>query len=145
MHIMVYSRLGRRMVAGAWGFIRDLAQKPVSDDLLREVRRRFLDGQEHPLAEHIMNSPDFGTLAGTYDLLLHPHEDPFDIPRIECALERFGLRLLLFELPNPSATARYDAMFPGDLEHRDINSWQAFEKSEPFLFAGMYRFWCRKD
>ena len=102
IRIMVYSRLGRLRVAGARTFIRDLAQQPVSDDLLREVRRRFLERQEHPLAKHIMlNAPDLVTLAGTYDLLLHRHEDPFDIPRIERALERFGLRLLLFELPDP--------------------------------------------
>jgi hypothetical protein len=43
-----------------------------------------------------MYSQDFATLSGTYDLLLHRHEDPFDIPRIERALDRFGLRLLLF-------------------------------------------------
>ena len=145
MHIMVYSRLGRLRIAGARTFIRDLKQQPVSDDLLREVRRRFVERPEHPLAQHIMESPDFVTLAGTHDLLLHRHEDPFDIPRIERALERLGLRLLLFELPDPPAEARYDAMFPADLEHRDINSWRAFEKCEPFLFAGMYRFWCRKD
>jgi 2-polyprenyl-3-methyl-5-hydroxy-6-metoxy-1,4-benzoquinol methylase len=145
MHIMVYSRLGRLMVAGARTFIDDLAQQPVSDDLLREVRRRFLQRQKHPLAEYIMNSHDFVTLAGTYDLLLHRHEDPFDISRIERALERFGLRLMKFELPDPPATARYDAMFPADPKHRDINSWLAIEKCEPFLFGGTYTFWCRKD
>jgi 2-polyprenyl-3-methyl-5-hydroxy-6-metoxy-1,4-benzoquinol methylase len=145
IRIMVYSRLARLRVVGARTFIRDLAQQPVSDDLLREVRRRFLERQEHPLSEHILNSPEFVTLAGTHDMLLHRHEDPFDIPRIERALDRFGLRLLLFELPNPRVTARYDALFPADPMHRDINSWHAFEKRQPFLFAGMYRFWCCKD
>lgn len=144
MSIMVYSRLARIWIAGARTFIRDLAQQPVSDDLLREVRRRFLDRMEHPLAAHITRSPDFTTLAGTYDLLLHRHEDLFDIPRIERALERFGLRLLSFTLPDPPAAARYDAMFPGDPKHRDIKSWHAFEKREPGLFAGMYKFWCCK-
>jgi hypothetical protein len=117
----------------------------VSDDLLREVRRRFVERQGHPLAEYITNSSNFVTLAGTYDLLLHRHEDPFDVPRIERALERFGLRLLLFQLPDPQTTERYDAMFPADPTHRDINCWHAFEKCEPFIFGSMYRFWCRKD
>jgi hypothetical protein len=150
MRILVYSQVARLWVAGARTFIRDLAQQRVSDDLLREVRRRFLE-LEHPLAAHIMHSPDFATLAGTHDLLLHRHEDPFDIPRIERALKRFGLRLLAFELPSPPARARYDAMFPGDLQHRDFESWHAFEMRaafemrEPMMFAGMYRFWCRKD
>jgi SAM-dependent methyltransferase len=145
MHIMVYSRLARLWVPGARTFIRDLAQQPVSDDLLREVRRRFLERLEHPLAAYIIRSEDFATLAGTHDLLLHRYEDPFDIPRIKRALERFGLRLLSFQLPTPPATVRYDAMFPGDPKHCDVNSWYAFEKREPWLFAGMYSFWCRKD
>ena len=145
MSINVYSRIARLIVAGARTFIRDLAQQPVSDDLLREVRRRFLERPEHPLAAQIIYVQDFVTLAGTYDLLLHPHEDPFDIPRIERALKRFGLYLLSFQLPTPWATARYDAMFPADPKHRDINSWRTFEKREPWLFSGMYKFWCRKD
>jgi ubiquinone/menaquinone biosynthesis C-methylase UbiE len=145
MNINVYSRIGRLVVAGARTFIRDLVQQRVTDDLLREVRRRFLEGPQHPLVSQIIHAQDFVTLAGTYDLLLHRHEDPFDIPRIERALKGFGLRLLSFELPTPSATARYDAMFPSDPKHRDINSWQAFEKREPWVFAGLYKFWCRKD
>jgi 2-polyprenyl-3-methyl-5-hydroxy-6-metoxy-1,4-benzoquinol methylase len=145
MRIMLNSRLAKLRVAGARTFIRDLAQQPMSDDLLREVRRCFLEREEHPLARPIVNSPDFVTLVGTYDLLLHRHDDPFDIPRIKRALERLGLRLLIFDLPDPPAEARYDAMFPADPMHRDINSWHAFEKCEPFLFAGMYMFWCRKD
>jgi SAM-dependent methyltransferase len=145
MSIMVYSRFARLQIAGARTFIHDLAQQPVTDDLLREVRRRFLERLEHPLTASIMRSRDFATLAGTYDLLLHRHEDSFDIPRIERALERFGLRLLSFQLPHPPATARYDSMFPGDPKHRDINSWHAFEMRYPRMFGSMYNFWCRKD
>ncbi len=145
MNIMVYSRFARLSIVGARTFISDLAQQPVSDDLLREVRRRFLERMAHPVAAKIMRSKDFTTLAGTHDLLLHRHEDPFDIPRIERALQRFGLRLLSFQFPSPTAAARYDAMFPSDTKHRDIKSWHAFEMREPGLFAGMYRFWCRKD
>jgi hypothetical protein len=122
-----------------------LAQQQVSDDLLREVRRRLLERQHHPLAKNIIRSKGFATLAGTYDLLLHPHEDPFDVPRIERALKNFGLRLLCFELPSPPAAARYDGMFPGDLKHRDFRSWHAFEMCEWRIFAGMYGFWCRKE
>ena len=150
MNIMVYSRLARLTVAGARTLIRDLEQEPVSDDLLREVRRRFLDWGtpgplEHPLAAYILRSKDMSTLVGTYDLLLHRVEDLFDIPRIERALKRCGLRLLRFELPSPPVTARYDALFPGDPMHRDFQSWHTFERREPVTFEGMYNFWCRKD
>jgi ubiquinone/menaquinone biosynthesis C-methylase UbiE len=139
MHIMVYSRLSRLRITGARTLIKDLLQQPVSDDLLRQVRQRFLQRPEHPLAAHVMRSRDFATLAGTYDLLLHRHEDPFDITRIKCALDRLGLRLLSFQLPTRAAAARYDAMFPHDPRHQDIKSWACFERSE---IGGNYEFWC---
>jgi ubiquinone/menaquinone biosynthesis C-methylase UbiE len=139
MHIMVYSRLARLRISAAQTLINDLMQQPVSDDLLRQVRQRFLQRPEHPLAAHVMRSWDFATLAGTHDLLLHRREDPFDITRIEHALDRLGLRLLSFQLPTRADTARYDAMFPHDPRHQDIKSWARFERSE---IGGNYEFWC---
>ena len=65
--------------------------------------------------------------------MLHRHEDPFDIPRINRALNQLGLRLLCFVLPTPDATARYNKQFPDDLLHRDVKSWLQFEKSEPYV------------
>jgi hypothetical protein len=139
MHIMVYNRLDRLRIIGARTLIDDLMHQPVSDDLLRRVRQRFLQRPQHPLAAYVMRSWDFATLAGTHDLLLHRHEDPFDILRIENALDRLGLRLLSFRLPTPAAAARYDAMFPQDPKHQDIKSWARFDRSE---IGGNYEFWC---
>jgi hypothetical protein len=113
----------------------------VSDDLLRQVRQRFLQRPEHPLAAHVMRSYDFATLAGTHDLLLHRHEDPFDITRIKHALDHSGLRLLSFTLPTRAAAARYNTMFPDDPRHQDINSLARFERSD---ITGNYQFWCCK-
>jgi hypothetical protein len=117
-------------------------QEPVSDDSLRLVRQRLLQQPEHPLAAHVTRSCDFATLAGTHDLLLHRHEDPFDITRIKHALDHFGLRLLSFTLPTRAAAARYDAIFPHDPRHQDIESLARFERSE---IAGNYQFWCCKE
>jgi 2-polyprenyl-3-methyl-5-hydroxy-6-metoxy-1,4-benzoquinol methylase len=139
MNIMVYNRTERLMVAGARAIIGDLLQEVGDDDdLVRRVRRRLLDHPEHPLAAYVARCYDFATLAGTRDLLLHPHVDPFDVPRIQRALKHAGLRLLSFCLPSPSANARYDAMFPADLEHRNFMSWARFERGE---IAGNYQFW----
>jgi hypothetical protein len=144
MNIAVYTRVARLFIAAARSFIRDLADQPMSDDLLREVRRRFLDRPDHPLMASISSGPEFGTLAGIHDLLLHRHEDPFDIPRIERALAGCGLDLLSFQLPTPFYEAQYAAMFPGDPKRRDFESWRAFEVRFPRVFAGMAQFWCHK-
>ena len=141
MRISVYSRIARLPMVAARNLIRDLLDEPISDDLLRRVRQRLLD---HPLNKWLLEWRDFFTLSGVHDLLLHRHEDPFDIPRIARALDQLGLRLLSFSLPTPDAAARYDKQFPTDPLHRDFKSLLQFEKSEPYIFAGLYQFWCRK-
>jgi SAM-dependent methyltransferase len=140
MRIHVHSRMGRLPIVGARSLIRDLLDEPISDQLLRRVRQRLLD---HPISKWAFRR-DFFSLSGVHDLLLHRHEDPFDIPRIMRALNRLGLRLLCFLLPTPDAVARYNKQFPNDPLHRDAKSWLQFEKSEPLIFSGMYGFWCRK-
>jgi len=92
-----------------------------------------------------LNASAFATLSGTHDLLLHRREDPFDIPRIARALERLKLRLISFVLAAPDARARYDAMFPYDRRHRDIQSLAMFERREPSAFLNQYIFWCRSE
>jgi ubiquinone/menaquinone biosynthesis C-methylase UbiE len=144
MKIMVYSRLARAWLAAVRPLIRDLAAEPLSDDLLRRVRQRIMQRSDS-WSKLVMQNENFGSLAGTYDLLLHHHEDPFDISRIIAALGRCGLRFLSFLLPTRDANARYNSQFPHDPSHRDLRSWQQFEKCEPMIFAGMYEFWCRRD
>jgi 2-polyprenyl-3-methyl-5-hydroxy-6-metoxy-1,4-benzoquinol methylase len=145
MKVMVYSRIARLWLAAVRPLINDLTAEPLSDDLLRRVRQRIIQRSDCGPAKLVMQNDSFGTLAGTYDLLLNRHEDPFDISRIAAALDRCGLRLLSFLLPTPDATARYHARFPHDPMHRDLHSWQLFEKSEPTIFGGMYEFWCRRN
>jgi SAM-dependent methyltransferase len=140
MQIMVYSAAARlRVLAVRTGFA-DLLGQPMSDDFLREARRRAIARD----AKGIVGSNDFFTLAGVHDLLLHRHEDPFDVRRIGRALDTLGLELLTFKLTNRNRRARYRAMHPGDPLLRDRAAWEALEMAEPMLFSGMHEFWCRK-
>jgi SAM-dependent methyltransferase len=140
MHVMVYSKIGRLKVRAAQSLVADLRGRPVDDDLLRSVRRRLIDKAPNLM----LASGDFFTLAGIHDLLLHPREDAFDVPRIVSALDSLGLELLAFDLPTPAARARYHRDRPDDPDFRDVLAWAALEKTQPFLFSGMYKFWCRK-
>lgn len=140
MSVMLYSRLARMRVQGARRRIADLLDRPVDDDLLRAARGRLLAEPPHALAW----STDFASLGGTHDLLLHRHEDPFDVPRIRRAIETLGLELLGFHLPGAARRARYRTENPDDPWFRDYDAWAASEWREPELFAGMYRFWCRR-
>jgi len=140
MHVMVYSKIARLSIRALRASIADLESCPVDDDLLREVRRRIFE-RGLPGAP---KSRDFFSLSGVHDILLHRHEDPFDVPRIRRALERLGLELIQFKLPTPQDKAGYRVQNPHDPLHRDFAAWSKTERRNPSLFSGMYDFWCRK-
>lgn len=140
MRIMVYSEPARAAIRSAQASLVDLRDRPVDGDLLREARRRLIGGAPAILEGSI----DFYTLQGIYDLLLHPHEDSFDVPRIGRALDALGLELLAFDLPSPALRARYRWDHPEDPGMRDLDAWAALERESPSLFRSMHKFWCRK-
>jgi SAM-dependent methyltransferase/tetratricopeptide (TPR) repeat protein len=144
MRIALYSRLARRPVETARAVLADLAGRGDDDDVLRLARRRIAAlPTDHP-ARPVMEFSDFYSLSGCRDLLLHGHEDLFDLPRIQRALERFNLEFLGFDLPDDVTGATYDALFPHDPIRRDLGSWAAFEEIYPSSFKRMYQFWCRR-
>jgi SAM-dependent methyltransferase len=140
MKVMLYSSLARLRIRAARSFIADFADRPISADLLRAVRARLMATPQ----KYGVGSRDFFTLGGVHDLLLHSHEDPFTVTRIGRALKTLGMKLVRFELPNDAEQALYRESHPNDPMFRNMDAWAALEKDNPFLFGGMYDFWCRK-
>lgn len=141
LHIMVYSTLARLRVVAFRQALGELLNGPRDSETLRQIRRHIIER----FPERIPNSPDFYTLTGAHDLLAHRHEDPFDVPRIKRAIDRFGLKLLRFHIESHERRARYHAEFPHDPNICDYESLSKFERKNPSVFAGMYDFWCRKQ
>ncbi|HEX4693393.1 class I SAM-dependent methyltransferase [Sphingomonas sp.] len=140
MHVMLYSRLARLAVTAAQRQLGELMERPVDADLIREARARLI---ADPVVG-INDSPDFFSAGGVYDLLLHVHEDLFDVPRIEAAVASMGLDLIHFTLPDAAATAQYRAEFPGDPWRRSFANWAEFEFRHPGMFGPMYGLECVK-
>lgn len=140
MHVMVYSKIARMRIAAWRKSLADLMDLPMSDDLLRAARRRILDNNK----TLTIMSRDFYSLAGAHDLLMHRHEDPFDVPRIRRALDGIGLRLIRFQIPRRAAEAEYRAAHPDDPLQRDFDGWRGIERAHPAMYAAMYDLWCRK-
>jgi hypothetical protein len=120
--------------------VADLLDRPVDAGLLRDVRRRLIEKSPGLLAF----AQDFYHLGGVHDLVLHRHEDAFDVPRIARALDQQGLELLAFDLPTDAWRERYRREHPLDPHLRDVAGWAALEKDFPLMFTGMYGFWCRR-
>jgi SAM-dependent methyltransferase len=140
MRVMVYSEPARAQVRAAQALLADLRGRPADGDLLREARRRLIAAPPGMVQE----GTDFYTLQGVHDLLLHPLEESFDVPRIGRALDALGLELLAFDLPSPALRARYRWDHPNDPGMRDLDNWAALEWEHPSLFRSMHKFWCRK-
>jgi SAM-dependent methyltransferase len=135
MQVALYSRIARLPVTAARMRLGTLMHEPVSDDLIREARNRLIAAR----VPGVTDSRDFFSTAGVHDLLFHVHEDCFDVPRIERAIDALGLKLLRFGLPTPEDAARYRDLAPHDPLHRDFAAWQAYEMRNPSTFAGMYK------
>lgn len=140
MRVMLYSRFARMQVRAARARIGDLIGQPVSPALVRQVRARFIDEPDSP----IVRSVDFHSMGGVHDLLLHAHEDAFDVPRIGRAIEALGLDLLQIDLPSRAARDAWRADHPHDPHVRDLPALHAWEMRNPRAFNGMYPIWCVK-
>lgn len=135
MQVALYSKIARLPVAAARARLGGLIDEPVTDDLIREARRRLIVAP----VPSVSDSRDFFSTAGVHDLLFHVHEDCFDVPRIARAIDRLGLKLLRFGLPAPEDVASYRATAPHDPLQRDVTAWHAYEMRNPSTFAAMYR------
>ena len=40
---------------------------------------------------------------------------------------------------------KYNAKFPDDPQHLNLENWHQFELDNPDTFKGMYQFWCSKN
>src|SRR6185437_3221708 len=97
----------------------------VREELIRE-------GAPH----EFMRLNDFFTVSECRDLLFHVHERRFTIPEIKAFVDGNGLNFVGFEF-SPQAHHHHHAVFAR-------NGWDAYERAEPQIFAGMYIFWVQK-
>lgn len=144
MRIMVYSRLGRLAVTAARQLLRDFDLRTTDDDEVRRIRAWLLERTHIEVINRVTGSSDFSSLAGTRDLICHPHEDPFDVPRIERIVERLRLDLLRIDPLTPLGERSYAKFAPDDPLRRDFRAWKTIEFQDPQLFGSRYDFWCGK-
>lgn len=139
----VYSERARADVVAAREL---LAQAGVgaSDDEIRRGRQLLLDLPcDHP-AYPVVWSPDFSSLSGARDLLLHACEHRYTLERLDSELRAVGLEVLAFQHADARPSRWYAERFPGDLEQRDLERWAGVEHDHPECFRGMYQLWCRR-
>ena len=95
------------------------------------------------LFANIATSVDFYTLSGCRDLLFHVQEHQLTLPEIAAFLAEHDLEFLGFELV-PAVLRQYSLAHGDDPGGRDLARWDAFERTYPQMFSGMYQFWVQK-
>lgn len=141
MRIGLYAERGRADVVAARALVAAWGLGDTPDDL-RAARQRFLAlPPDHP-ARPVVHSPDFPSLSGLRDLVFHPCEHRYTLPRLAAELEALGLRFAGFQHTLPEAALRYRERWPDDPRQADLTRWETLEADQPHLFRGMYVFWC---
>ena len=141
VHISLYSELARRELVK----LREdyNLNSDMSNDDIRERRNRILHERENTIDNKICLRWDFFDLYRCKDLLFHPLEHCFTIPKIEHMLDTLALEFRGLENPGLIST-QYWTNLPAKDNLRDLSSWHDFEVKNPDAFGNLYEIWARK-
>lgn len=140
MKIGLYSKHARQHIEKIRAEIQN-AKIETNPDNIKAFRNSVLrsDKKHH---RKITASNDFFCMSSCRDLLFHVQEHTFTIPMIADYLAKLDLVFCGFEGDQAIKSFEKENLATQDLHDLDI--WDAFERSNPDIFSGMYQFWCQK-
>lgn len=142
MRLGLYSEMARENIAKARAFIAERGYGTSANDV-RRARQDVVAWANRTASEAIINSPDFFSVSGCRDLILHAQEQCVTLASIAAFLKENNLTFLGFDLGSDMTNA-YRRRFPHDSAAVDLDQWEIFERENPTTFASMYQFWVRK-
>ena len=140
MKIGLYSESARKEIVKIKQDIRRLGLgSSVSE--MKSYRRKIIDSDKE---EHIKIRAfdDFYGLSMFRDLLFHVQEHRFSLPQIQGCLAQLGLVFCGFE--SDGLVQDFKRAYTGLNDPYDLDKWHDYEQANPYIFAGMYQFWCQK-
>lgn len=141
MHISFYSELARRSIVK---FRQECKLEPtMNNNQIRAYRRQLMLDNAEIIDQGLSLRWDFFDLDRCKDLLFHPLEHRFTIPRIGEFLLALGLEFRGFEKP-PLIPTQYWTPYPPRAERRNLAPWHAFEINNPDAFGNLYEIWAKK-
>jgi SAM-dependent methyltransferase len=112
-------------------------------DDIRQIRHEILEGAGNGEYDDLLFTPDFFTMSGCRDLMLHEQEMQFTLEQLMLMLERNGLRFLKFQ-PQGNIYQQLDTILGPGTDSYDWRSWERAEEKFPSLFAGMYTIFAQR-
>lgn len=144
LRISLYSELARRRVVSAREHISALGLSTSAEDI-KQFRAKVFSGKLGAELSELRSSDDFFSMSACRDLLFHVQEHRFSFSQLAQLISTLGLKLIGIDLPHPSVSEKFLAMFPqGGEAFADLYKWEQFEARYPDTFVSMYNFWCQK-
>jgi SAM-dependent methyltransferase len=141
MHVGLYSAHARRDIVTARQIIAERGYQPTASDIRRLRHDLTTSGDQFTF----MRLNDYFTVSTCRDLLFHVHEVQTTIPEIQRFLADNGLRFIGFDFGTPEGQEHYRNLFARNgWSLGDLGRWDAYERDNPQVFAGMYIFWVQK-
>jgi SAM-dependent methyltransferase len=141
MQVGLYSAHARRDIVTARQIIAERGYRATADDIRRLRHDLTASGENFTF----MRLDDYFTVSTCRDLLFHVHEVQTTIPEIKAFLAANGLRFIGFDFGALEGQEHYRNLFARNgWSLSDLDRWDAFERAQPQLFAGMYVFWVQK-
>lgn len=140
MKIGLYSTIARRSIEAARVFVVENGFASAADDIRRCRQAILALPVDHPVRQ-VTRFPDFFSISGCRDLIMHVQERTYTTLELAAALDELGLRFLGFQTDG-TTQARFATMFPSRDAATDLASWHTFENAHPDTFGGMYQLWC---
>lgn len=142
VHISLYSELARKEIVRLRKGHEERIPDINSDDI-RSYRRRWMQEDPEAIDERLSLRWDFFDLNRCKDLLFHPLEHRFTVPRIGRFLDTLGLEFRGLETPD-LITTQYWTPYPSPEDRRNLSRWHEFEVNNPDAFGNLYEIWSRK-
>jgi 2-polyprenyl-3-methyl-5-hydroxy-6-metoxy-1,4-benzoquinol methylase len=141
VHISLYSELARRQIVK---LRKQYQLNPnVTNDEIRSYRYRMMLENPRAIDERLSLRWDFFDLNRCKDLLFHPLEHRFTVPKIGQLLGELHLEFRGLEKPGIVAS-QYWTRYPAPEDRGRLKAWDHFEKKHPDAFGGLYHIWALK-
>jgi SAM-dependent methyltransferase len=142
MLVGLYSAHARKEIVAARKLIAERGYPPTPEG----IRRCRQDLRSDPEQFKFMGLRDFYSVSECRDLMFHVHERQFTIPEIKAFLIENDLKFIGFEFTPPEAHVYHRDVFGrAGWSLSDLDRWDAYERANPDIFAGMYIFWVQKN
>lgn len=142
MQVGLYSAHARKEIVAARALIAARGYASTAEGI-RQCRQDLRAGPEQ---FKFMGLRDFFSISECRDLMFHVHERQFTIPEIKDFLAANDLKFIGFEFTPQDTHLYHRQVFArAGWSTSDLDRWDAYERSNPNIFANMYIFWVQKN